>query len=504
MSVGSAAFAARKPCTSFARKAYLLPDEAQSAPPAPTEPALCVDLDGTLSKSDTLMDSACQLVRSRPLVVFEMFRWLAGGRARLKQQVAQRASVDAARLPYNSAVLRYLQAQRRAGRSMYLTTGADSAVASRVAAHLGLFDGVFASDGKTNLTNRKKLALLKKQFGQFDYIGNARADLSLLEAARQPMIANPSRGLRMGLAVRKIRPVQVFYDRRSTPRTLLKAIRIHQWAKNVLLFVPVLLSHQLNARSIAAVVAAFFCFSFMASANYLVNDLMDIESDRRHPGKRLRPFAAGDLSVAGGVLLAAVLFAASLSILPMLPAAFALWVAAYIAATTSYTVYFKRIAIVDVLLLSGLYTLRLLAGGAATGTPISHWLAGFSSFLFLSLAMVKRFSELENLRERGAISTHGRGYLVADLEQIRSFGTSSATASVVIFAVYISGQDVVALYRHAGRLWFIVPLLLLWIYRVWLLASRGELDDDPVVFAMRDRISLAIGACVVLLAILAT
>ena len=231
---------------------------------------------------------------------------------------------------------------------------------------------------------------------------------------------------------------------------------------------------------------------------------MDIESDRRHPGKRLRPFAAGDLSVAGGVLLAAVLFAASLSILPMLPAAFALWVAAYIAATTSYTVYFKRIAIVDVLLLSGLYTLRLQAGGAATGTPISHWLAGFSSFLFLSLAMVKRFSELENLRERGAISTHGRGYLVADLEQIRSFGTSSATASVVIFAVYISGQDVVALYRHAGRLWFIVPLLLLWIYRVWLLASRGELDDDPVVFAMRDRISLAIGACVVLLAIQAT
>jgi 4-hydroxybenzoate polyprenyltransferase len=480
-----------------------LPDKAQSVAPAHQEPPLCVDLDGTLVKSDTLMDALCQLVRSSPLVALQMFQWLAGGRAGFKRQVANRVQIDAVRLPYNNAVLRFLQAEHRAGRPLYLATGADSSVANRVAAHLGLFDGIYASDGKTNLTNRKKLALLKKQFGQFDYIGNARADLSLLQAARKPMVANPSLGLRLGLAMRNIHPAQIFRDHRSVPRTLLKAVRIHQWAKNILLLVPMLLSHQLSAHSIAAVIAAFFCFSFMASANYLVNDLIDIESDRRHPGKRLRPFAAGDLSVAGGVLLAALLFVSSLCLLPLLPAAFALWVAAYIAATTSYTVYFKRIAIVDVLLLSGLYTLRLLAGGAATNTPISHWLAGFSTFLFLSLAMVKRFSELENLRERGAIATHGRGYLVADLEQIRTFGTSSATASVVIFSVYISGQDVAALYNHAGRLWLIVPLLLLWLYRVWLLASRGELDDDPVVFAMRDRISLAIGAGVILLAIVA-
>ena len=195
-----------------------------------------------------------------------------------------------------------------------------------------------------------------------------------------------------------------------------------------------------------------------------------------------------------------VLVAASVAILPWLPRAFVMWLAIYIVSTTAYSFYLKRIALVDVLMLSGLYTLRLLAGGAATGTEISHWLAGFSIFLFLSLAMVKRFSELENLRERGASETHGRGYVAGDLDQIRSFGTSSATASVVVFSLYISRSDVEALYRHSGRLWLIVPLMLFWLYRVWLLGSRGEMDDDPVVFALRDRVSLAVGVGVLAVA----
>jgi 4-hydroxybenzoate polyprenyltransferase len=241
----------------------------------------------------------------------------------------------------------------------------------------------------------------------------------------------------------------------------------------------------------------------MASANYLVNDLLDIESDRRHSTKRFRPFAAGDLSVSGGIALALVLILASAAIVPGLPHEFALWLVVYIVSTMAYSLYLKRIALVDVLMLSGLYTLRMLAGGAATGTEISHWLAGFSVFLFLSLAMVKRFSELENLRERGITATHGRGYLVADLEQIRSFGTASATAAVVVFSLYISRPDVEALYKHAGRLWLIVPLMLFWLYRVWLLGSRGEMDDDPVIFAIRDRVSLAVGLGVVGIAVYA-
>jgi 4-hydroxybenzoate polyprenyltransferase len=417
--------------------------------------------------------------------------------------VARRAPIDVARLPWNAVLLRYLQSEHRAGRPLYLATGADGALAGRVAAHLGIFDGVLASDGETNLTREKKLAGIESRFGSFDYVGNSAADLPLLARAREAMLANPTRGLLMALRVRHIPVARTFLDSRPLPRTVLKAIRIHQWAKNILLALPLLLSHKLGPHTVAQVVLAFFCFSFMASANYLVNDLLDVESDRKHPAKRFRPFASGDLSVSAGMGLAILLAAASAALLPLLPGAFAMWLGSYIVVTFAYSFFLKRIAIVDVLVLSGLYTLRMLAGGAATGTQISPWLAGFSSFLFLSLAMVKRFSELENLRERGLTATHGRGYLVADIEQIRAFGTASAYAAVLVFSLYISRPDVDALYAHATRLWLIVPLLVYWLNRIWLLASRGELDDDPVIFAIRDRISLAVGVCVLIVAIFA-
>jgi 4-hydroxybenzoate polyprenyltransferase len=473
------------------------------AAPADSLRPLCVDLDGTLVKSDTLFDALCQFVRARPSDLWRLPLWLARGKARLKIEVAKRAPLDAARLPYNIELLRYLQAQRRDGRTLYLTTGADGALAERVAAHLGIFAGVLASDGVTNLTSGRKLALLESRFGEFDYIGNAGADLPLLKNARVAMLANPTRGVRIAVRLQRIPVARTFVDARPLPRTIVKAIRIHQWAKNTLLLVPLLLSHNLRPGAVAAVIAAFFSFSFIASANYLVNDLLDIESDRSHPTKRFRPFAAGDLPVSGGILLAMLLAAASLALLPLLPRAFAFWLGLYIVSTASYSLVLKRVAVADVLVLSGLYTLRMLAGGAATGTEISHWLAGFSTFLFLSLAMVKRFSELENLRERGATATHGRGYLVADLEQIRAFGTASAYAAVVVFTMYISRADVAALYKHVGRLWLMVPLLLFWVNRVWLLASRGELDDDPVIFAIRDKISLAVGLGVLVVAMLA-
>ena len=468
-----------------------------------TAPPLCVDLDGTLIKSDSLYDAFFELVRRDPLQASQAPLWVLGGKARLKAEVARRAPLDPARLPYNKPLLRYLEDQQREGRPMYLATGADVSLAERVAAHLGLFRGVLGTEGKINLTSGRKLSRLQSHFGEFDYIGNSRADLAVLAGARQAMVANPTLGLRLGLRLKKIAIVGEFIDRRPTVHTLVKAIRVHQWAKNVLLFAPLLLSHKLSMSAIGAALIAFLCFSFMASASYLVNDMLDIENDRHHASKRMRPFAAGNLSVTGGIALAAALFVASVALLPFAPRAFALWLGLYIAVTTSYSFYLKRIAILDVLLLSGLYTLRLLAGGAATGTQISQWLAGFSSFLFLSLAMVKRFSEIETLREKGATATNGRGYLVTDLEQIRSFGTASAYAAVVVFMLYIGRRDVTELYRHATRLWLIVPLLIYWLNRVWLLASRGELDDDPVVFAMRDPMSLAMGATVAAIAFLA-
>lgn len=467
---------------------------------------LCVDLDGTLVKSDTLYDSLCVMMRHHPIAALKLPFWLLGGKARVKSELARVAPLDATKLPYNQKLLNFLRQEKRNGRPIYLVTGADARLAEAVAAYLNLFTGTLGSDGINNLTGHHKLDVLKARFESFDYIGNARIDLPLLAASVEPMIANPSRGLLWGLKSRRIVPVHDFRDHRSFIKTITKAIRVHQWAKNVLVVLPLILAHAINRNSILAAVACFFCFSFTASANYLVNDLLDIESDRHHASKRLRPFAAGDLSVLRGLFLILLLVAAAIALLtlPVLPWNFALWLIAYAIVTTSYSFWLKRIALVDVIVLSGLYTLRMLAGAAATGTPISPWLASFSTFLFLSLAMVKRFSEIENLRERGvATSTHGRGYLVADLEQIRSFGTSSGFVAVLVFTFYISRPDVEVLYRHSMRLWLIVPLLLLWILRVWLKASRGELDDDPVIFAIRDKMSLAIGAAVAAVAFFA-
>lgn len=465
---------------------------------------LCVDLDGTLVKSDTLFDGICHLVRRNPLALFQIPLWAAAGKARLKAEVACRTTLNVAHLPYHSELLRYLEDQRRGGRVIYLATGADGGLAERVAAHLAIFDGVLATSRTTNLTSTRKLERLQQAIGAFDYIGNSLADLPLLGRAAVAMVANPTLALRLAIRLKRVPIARAFVDRKPISRVLLQALRVHQWSKNVLLVIPLFLSHKITPTGLLAVIQAFFCFSFVASINYLINDMLDIEADRRHPSKRLRPFGAGDLSPATAALLAVGLTLAAIALLPTLPGAFAIWLGLYIVATTAYSARLKRIAVVDVLLLSGLYTVRLLAGGAATGTPISPWLASFSSFLFLSLAMGKRFSELENLRERGATSTHGRGYLVADLEQIRSFGTASAYAAVVVFMLYIARPDVTELYRHPTRLWLVVPLLLYWLHRVWLLASRGELAEDPVVFAMRDRISLLTGVGVIAVAFFAT
>jgi 4-hydroxybenzoate polyprenyltransferase len=271
-----------------------------------------------------------------------------------------------------------------------------------------------------------------------------------------------------------------------------------------LIFVPLLLAHTLTARSAIQAGIAFISFSLCASATYIVNDLLDIEADRRHPRKKLRPFAAGDLSVVMGVAISAIFLGVGVAwSAVLLPRPFLIWLLLYLVTTLSYSLYLKRVALLDVILLSGLYVVRMLAGSAATGVPISPWLGAFSLFLFLSLAMVKRFSELQNMRARGQRVTNGRGYLLADIEQLRSFGTSSAFASVIVFSFYIGAQEVTRLYKYPVRLWLITPLMALWLMRVWLLASRGELDEDPVIFAVTDRISLLIGVAVAAIAALA-
>jgi 4-hydroxybenzoate polyprenyltransferase len=473
-----------------------------SAVSVSTESPLCVDLDGTLVKSDTFHDSLMVLARRHPAAFLQTPLWILKGKAHFKSQVTEKVTLDVAHLPYNRPLVDYLRDQHAAGRKLYLATGADRVLAQRVAAHLGIFDDVMASDGTTNLTGNNKLQHLQQRFGDdgFDYIGNAMPDLPLLQGAHRAMTANPDLRLSSALKSHKVKVSQQFVDRASLPKALTKALRMHQWAKNLLVFLPLFLAHSVRLPSLLAAGAAFFSFCFIASATYIFNDLLDLESDRVHLNKRKRAFAAGDLSVAAGVAISVMLATISLVTAAYLPLRFLVFLLFYLVTTVAYSSVLKRIVLVDVIILSGLYTVRMVAGAAATYTPISPWLAAFSIFFFLSLAMVKRFSELQNLHERGVTPGNARGYLLSDIEQLRSFGTSSAYASIVIFALYINGHDVAELYHHPGRMWLVTPLLILWISRVWLLASRGELHEDPVVFALTDRMSLLLGLGVLLIA----
>jgi 4-hydroxybenzoate polyprenyltransferase len=478
-------------------------------------PVLCVDLDGTLVKSDTLHDSALAVARHHPAALLKLPSWLLQGKAALKRHLAATVKLDVAHLPYNRELLQYLEQQHAIGRPIYLATAADADTANRVADHLRLFTGVLASDGQLNLAGKNKLAAFRSQFGDnFSYIGNATPDLSLLQNCKEPMVANPTPGLRAALRKARLTPARSFDETVSPLKAWPKAIRLHQWAKNALIFLPLLLAHAWAPGLLAGAALAFLSFGLCASATYIVNDLLDLEADRQHPRKRRRPFASGDLSALSGIAVVTLFLASSLVLALLVPRVitaispgyslgrpyhFLLWLGIYLVTTLAYSLRLKRSVLVDVIVLSGLYTVRIIAGSAATGVAISTWLAGFSIFFFLSLAFVKRFAELENLRERGGVKAGGRGYHVADIEQLRSFGTASGYASVVVLTLYISNLDAAQLYHHTNRLWLLVPLLLLWISNLWLKASRGELDEDPVVYAITDRRSLLMGALVVLI-----
>ena len=486
--------------------------------PMPSQTALCVDLDGTLVKSDTLVDSVLALVRQNPRALLHLPRWLAQGKAAFKQHVTAAVTLDVVHLPYNQPLLEFLFHQHAQGRHIYLATAADAALAQRIALHHPIFAGVLASDGAHNLAGPNKLAAFEQRFAPgpageptFSYIGNASPDLPILLACAEPMLANPTHALTAALDKAGCSPAHVFQDRSRPIRAWLKAIRLHQWAKNTLIFLPLLLAHAWRTPGpLTGAVLAFFAFGLCASATYIVNDLLDIEADRRHPTKQRRPFASGNLPATQGALVVVLFLMASAFLaiilpyfafrdpMPLHPQAFLVWLCIYAITTTAYSFALKRLVLVDVIVLSGLYTIRILAGSAATSVPVSTWLAGFSVFFFLSLAFVKRFAELDGQRLRvpaTAATTNGRGYLLADLEQLRSFGTSSAYASVVVLTLYISALDT-RLYHHPARLWLLVPVLLLWLSQLWLLAARGQLHDDPVVYAITDRRSLLLGLLV--------
>ncbi|HWR15668.1 MAG TPA: UbiA family prenyltransferase [Terriglobales bacterium] len=458
---------------------------------------LCVDLDGTLVKSDLLIDACLVTVRRRPELLLRMPFWLLRGKAGFKAALAKEIQLSPSGLPYNEELLQYLRDEHARGRKLHLATGANDQIASGVARHLGIFESVICSDDRRNLTGYSKLHVLNERFGEggFDYIGNSNQDLPILENANKAMLANASWATSAKARLKNIAVEREFNHRKNTMVAILSAIRARQWPKNLLIFLPLFLSHEFGDRSkLINSFLAFVAFSFVASAGYILNDMLDMEADRQHPRKRKRPFAAGDLSPVAGLIVAAVLLCAAGVYSSTQPAKFAYMLCAYLVGTISYSFLLKKIAILDVLVLAGLYTIRIICGSVVTSVPLSTWFESFSLFFFLSLAIVKRYEELQGLRERHALPANDRGYRVDDIEQLRSFGTASAYAAVVIFVLYVSSPDVQRLYHHPQALWAIVPVLVYWINRVWLLAHRGEMHEDPVVFALTDRVSIWIGA----------
>lgn len=457
---------------------------------------LCVDLDGTLLRSDLLLETFFSVIKRRPLDLLRVPGWLVRGKAALKAELAQRARVDAATLPYDERFLAWLREQRAAGRELWLCTASNYRPAQAVAEHLGLFAGVIASTDEHNLSGRAKARELEGRFGAkaFDYCGNESVDLHVWRSSRAAVVVNAGAGVER--AARALgTETAVFAPQGGVLRHLVRALRPHQWAKNALVFVPLLAAHKTG--SIAAFIAAllaFLAFSACASSVYVINDLLDLESDRQHPRKRLRPFAAGNLSIMSGIVLAPLLLAGAAVLAYLLPRDFALVLAAYFVLTLAYSFELKRIAVLDILALAGLYTSRIVAGAAAVNVPLSFWLLLFSVFLFVSLALVKRFAELEALRRAGKLKASGRGYRVEDLPILHSMGTASGYASVLVLALYINSPAVDGLYRNPKAMWMLCIVLLYWISRVWIKAHRGQMHDDPLVYALKDPVSLATGA----------
>ncbi len=469
------------------------------------EVPLVFDLDGTVLRTDSLLEALLRLAKSNVLKLIGLLPALISGKAVLKERLATLVDIDPRHLVYNCDVLHYATRARTLGRPIYLVTAADQKIARKIADHLQLFDGVFASDGAVNLKGVTKARFLVDMFGQagFDYVGNAEADRYICRKARRAAMVLPSaRTLRLVQA--DCPDVEIIGYRAgvwSRLRLIVKAMRLHQWAKNVLVYAPVLASHHLEAETLGHATLAFFAFCMCASGAYIINDLLDLPHDRLHASKRHRPFASGNLSLAVGPFLLALVFGAAIALASTLPPEFSMVLLTYVVATILYSLLLKKYVVADVLFLAGLYSIRVFAGGAATEIAISPWLLAFSTFLFLSLAIVKRLSELTLLGRQEGREVAGRGYVADDLPMLQSMATASGYISVLVLALYVNSSDVRILYHSPQVLWLLCPVLLFWISRILILSQRGQMHDDPVVFALTDRMSQLSGlvGCIIIL-----
>ncbi len=452
------------------------------------EPPLFVDLDGTLIASDSLLECLFAGTKSRPLKVFTFPLWLLRGRACLKEELAKLARLDPALLPYRSDVCDFLREERARGRKIYLATAADQRIAQGVATHLDVFDGVLASDGATNLKGANKLRAIQAVAGaRFAYAGNAKEDLAIWSAAESAIVVNAPHWLQA--RVETSTEVERSFPRAPRrARDLWAAMRPHQWMKNLLVFVSLLTSFNFyELAPVLASVAAFVALSLCASATYIVNDLFDLSSDRKHPRKRARPFASGAASIPHGLIAALVLLVAGMTVASLVSPGLLAVVTAYVVMTTAYSLHLKGYVVLDVIVLAALYMTRIVAGAVAIHVAVSVWLLAFALFLFVSLALVKRCAELVLYESQGGRGSSGRDYQVTDLRVLWPLGIAMGVCSVVVFALYVSAPEVQARYGAPLLLWFVAVALVYWLGRMWIKASRGEMSDDPIVFALRNR-----------------
>ena len=477
-----------------------MPSEKNHESPAnmALEPPLCVDLDGSLVRTDTLAESLLGLVKADFWTLCKVPIWLLRGRAYCKSQIAAKYIPNPTDLPYNAELIADLRRDKAAGRTLVLVTAADIKIANAVADSMGIFDRVMASDGQTNLKSSRKADRLVAEFGAkgFDYVGDSRADVSVWAVARRSILAKASTRVQASAKREAVEFWRIYSDPNPIRlQVISKVLRLHQWLKNLLLFVPLITSLSvLHADKVAMAALGFFIFGLCASSVYVTNDLLDVNADRQHARKRLRPFASGTISPWVGFWLAPVLLAAGVWLaVATMSATFVLTLVIYIVTTFAYSIYLKRVVLVDVTLLAMLYTLRIIAGAFALQVEPSSWLLAFSLFLFLSLALIKRYSELLEAHESGVIWIAGRGYKSTDLRLLMSLGTAAGCVSVLVLALYLDSDQVKVLYSRPFILWLLCPLQLYWIARMWMQAERANLQDDPVVFAVKDRVTRGIG-----------
>ena len=464
---------------------------------------LVVDLDGTLLRSDLLLETGLQFIVHRPYRVDLLARWLMQGKPALKHNLAQNTEIDIEHLPYNQTVLNYIKQAKQENRKIVLATASHRLLADKIAAHLNVFDEVLATENNTNLSGSLKAQALVERYGEkgFDYIGNSKDDLPVWQVAHKAYTVNASSSLKRQ-AQNKGYELEILSDEKTVSiiKTANKAFRMHQWLKNILIFLPLLASHGFfNSSQLWYGILGFIAFGLCASSVYILNDLLDLKNDRCHHSKCKRPFASGRLSIMWGLSVFPILLLLSFLISYLwLPERFLIVLCAYYVLTLSYSLYIKRYIAFDVICLALLYTMRVVAGAALFSIQLSFWLLAFSVFLFLSLALVKRYTELFKKSSHQNKKLSGRGYNTDDLPIISQLGTAAGYITVLILALYINDAQTALLYQQPKYIWLACPLLLTWISYVWILAHRGQINDDPVIFAVTNRISLAIGVLIAL------